>query len=277
MCALSDGSMPSGCKSGSAIPLNSIEPDFNDFARAEDSFNRTGVSMHTMCLIKFQAAATAGAPIRIFTAATVGASSVILTAAALSASAQQFAPANGVGNAGSPGNQTRHTQAGAVRVDAPVHAYSGNTANQHPAHNGHELEQARTALMAPGTVDNAPVPSGNFSFGFPNLPSTTYRGVTTDTAAANGSRPPSFGAKLPPTSTSSVDLNSRDMPFLKSCKSCGGGSCQKCGGAACPQCGGGSAMSELPMKELRYVPRQTYQYSPPMQSPQISGNSGSGF
>lgn len=65
--------------------------------------------------------------------------------------------------------------------------------------NGPMLPPAATALEAPKSGLAGPIPSGQFNYGFPNSGYDVYRGAYT--GAAN------FGGYLPPTSTSSVDIN----------------------------------------------------------------------
>lgn len=80
---------------------------------------------------------------------------------------------------------------------------------------GDDLPHARAAILAPDSVDMTPIPSGQWKYGFPDTPGRQYKGVTANTAAANGSLPASYGAMLPPTATSSVDINTCDLPFLR--------------------------------------------------------------
>lgn len=119
------------------------------------------------------------------------------------------------GAQGDRGRGTGRTGPGA-RWDAPDNRdYSDYTATQSPISRG-ELEQARTAVLAPDSVDNSPIPSGQFKFGFKPHGPQVYRGTTAYRAMANGSRPPSFGVMLPPTATTSVDIEICDLPFTRS-------------------------------------------------------------
>jgi len=65
--------------------------------------------------------------------------------------------------------------------------------------NGPMLPPAATTLEAPKSGMAGAIPSGQFTFGFPNSGFDVYRGAYQ--GAAN------FGGYLPPTSTSSVDLD----------------------------------------------------------------------
>lgn len=65
--------------------------------------------------------------------------------------------------------------------------------------NGPMLPPAATSLEAPKSGLAGPIPSGQFTYGFPNSGYDVYRGAYT--GAGN------FGGFLPPTSTSSVDLD----------------------------------------------------------------------
>jgi hypothetical protein len=69
--------------------------------------------------------------------------------------------------------------------------------------NGPMLPPAATSLEAPKSGLAGPIPSGQFNYGFPNSGYDIYRGAYQ--GAAN------FGGFLPPTSTSSVDLNTVDL------------------------------------------------------------------
>lgn len=79
---------------------------------------------------------------------------------------------------------------------------SGFTSSQ-----GFFLPDARTNLMAPQSVDMAPIPSASFKYGFADSGAAPYRGVC---FTKTGS--PSFGGILPPCATSSVDINIVDGP-----------------------------------------------------------------
>ena len=76
------------------------------------------------------------------------------------------------------------------------------------------LNTTGTALQAPMSVNTAPFPSGAFTYGFPNEPTTVFTGVS---QPGNGN-----GGYLPATSTSSVDINIVDMPFLRETYTNGG-------------------------------------------------------
>ncbi len=85
--------------------------------------------------------------------------------------------------------------------------------------NGPMLYPSTTALEAPKSGLAGPIPSGQFNYGFPNSGYDVYRGAYQGSA--------NFGGYLPPTSTSSVDLNIVDN---------GGGGPSRSSG---PQDGGG--------------------------------------
>jgi hypothetical protein len=67
------------------------------------------------------------------------------------------------------------------------------------------LPQAGQGLLAPGSVNQSAFPSQQWSYGFPNEGTGLYRGVTGG----------SIGGFLPATSTSSVNLNTVDCPFIR--------------------------------------------------------------
>ncbi len=69
------------------------------------------------------------------------------------------------------------------------------------------LNQAATALMAPGSADMTPFPSGSFNYGFKNAPIQPYRGAYPITG---GSRNAQYGGMLPNVSLGSVDFNTVD-------------------------------------------------------------------
>ncbi len=83
---------------------------------------------------------------------------------------------------------------------------SGFTSNQ-----GFFLPDARATLMAPQSVDMAPVPSASFKYGFAEVGAAPYLGVCSSKSIA-----PSFGGVLPPCATSSVDINIVDGPMRSS-------------------------------------------------------------
>lgn len=94
---------------------------------------------------------------------------------------------------------------------------SGFTSNQ-----GFFLPDARTNLMAPQSVDMAPIPSASFKYGFAEVGAAPYLGV-----CASKSVVPSVGGVLPPCATSSVDINIVDGPT----RSTGGNSIGISGGS----------------------------------------------
>ena len=83
------------------------------------------------------------------------------------------------------------------RTSNPTLNMGGNTSNPTSKNNWPLQEIARYNLLAPNSVNMAPYPSGRFTYGFPNAPATVFMGVD------HGN----VGGVLPPTSTSSVDIN----------------------------------------------------------------------
>jgi len=67
------------------------------------------------------------------------------------------------------------------------------------------LPQASYNLMAPNSVNMSPFPSAQWTYGFPNEATAPFMGVD------HGS----VGGFLPATSTSSVNLNTVDCPFIR--------------------------------------------------------------
>jgi hypothetical protein len=67
------------------------------------------------------------------------------------------------------------------------------------------LPQAGQGLLAPGSVNQSAFPSQQWSYGFPSGGTGVYQGVTGG----------SIGGFLPATSTSSVNLNTVDCPFIR--------------------------------------------------------------
>jgi hypothetical protein len=67
------------------------------------------------------------------------------------------------------------------------------------------LPQADYSLLAPNSVNNNPYPSDQFTYGFPMEGSAPFMGVD------HGS----YGGTLPATSTSSVNLNSVQLPWIR--------------------------------------------------------------
>lgn len=70
------------------------------------------------------------------------------------------------------------------------------------------LSMAESAILADGSVDGSPIPSGKFEYGFPKYGPRAYNGIynTQKRARANSS--------LPQVSTSSVDINVCDESSL---------------------------------------------------------------
>jgi hypothetical protein len=87
-----------------------------------------------------------------------------------------------------------------------------------PTYRAVPVESSVTNILAENSVDNAPVRSGKFDFGFPKTGPAVYRG-----AYAGQNR--SVGSYLPQVSTSSVDINTVDLssPFDTSNGGNGGG------------------------------------------------------
>ncbi len=91
------------------------------------------------------------------------------------------------------------------------------------------LAGARAGLLSPNSVDNEPIPSGQFGYGFAQPAQTPSLGISfgadTDQGSIGlnfdlgglGAMPTSFyaGRPLPTVSTGSVDLNTVDCPFLR--------------------------------------------------------------
>lgn len=116
------------------------------------------------------------------------------------------------GDSGDFGRDSYST-GGQARADRGTYDFTGLTANQSPLSRG-GLEPATTALLAPDSeyIDKAPIPSGEFKYGFADQGSEPYRGVSGN---RGGGRRALIGAALPPTATSSVDINTCDLPFLR--------------------------------------------------------------
>lgn len=137
---------------------------------------------------------------------------VVLVATVVASTSASFAQSQGSpasassamqsqGSAGSNGNQSYSTGMQAQQLQG-YQLYQGQTNGiQAPT----TLPQTTQNTMAPNSVNMAPVPSGTFSYGFPNTGLTQYMGVS--------QRLPS-GSMLPMTGTSSVELNTCSMPFL---------------------------------------------------------------
>lgn len=67
-----------------------------------------------------------------------------------------------------------------------------------------------TGLLAPSSVDGSAMPSGQQSFGFPQLGPIQYHGLTQSQSTSGMN-----GALLPPVSTGSFDGNSCDLPNIR--------------------------------------------------------------
>ena len=121
----------------------------------------------------------------------------------------QFQSAGSAGDFGRVSMPTG-SQAESDRFD---HDYSGMTRRQSPISRG-GLEKAATALLAPDTasISPEPIPSATFKYGFAQTGGQLYKGVSN---SRQGTLRSSSGAVLPPTATSSVDLNICDLPFLR--------------------------------------------------------------
>ncbi|MBX9951196.1 MAG: hypothetical protein K2Y39_18660 [Candidatus Obscuribacterales bacterium] len=120
----------------------------------------------------------------------------------------QFRSSGGTGDFGRSSQPT----APQGRANQSAYDFSGLTNNQSPVSRG-GLEPAATALLAPDSayIDKSPIPSGDFKFGFPEQSGQPYRGVTSGRAGARSSQM----AMLPATATTSVDVNTCDLPFLR--------------------------------------------------------------
>lgn len=119
------------------------------------------------------------------------------------------------GTQGAAGRNTWTTGPGAYHHRWEVRDYGGDTGKQTPDTRWW-LPQARTALEAPWTVDMEPLPSGTHTYGFTDQGWDIYRGTCAFRSLMHGSMPPSFGGFLPPTATSSLDIEICDLPFTRS-------------------------------------------------------------
>jgi hypothetical protein len=132
-------------------------------------------------------------------------------------------PPSPVGSTAATGNvgvSTYNTGQGPMGTGGLVSAKTGRQ--------GVAPAMAWSMVMAPNSVDMSPVPSGSFDYGFPKLGPAPYLGVT-----ASQSNPYSSGGMVPQTSTSAVDINICDMPFI-------GGRNRGMGGTDSGGAGGGS-------------------------------------
>jgi hypothetical protein len=124
----------------------------------------------------------------------------------------------------------------ASAVDVNASAAQGNETNSNDLLTGHEaimgpvvgqgvtfgsgaagslgIPSVGQALMAPNSVDMTAFPSGQFHYGFPNNPTTSFTGVSSKSSPSGGF--------LSPAATSSVDINTVDCPFLRESYSNGG-------------------------------------------------------
>jgi hypothetical protein len=127
---------------------------------------------------------------------------------------QNSYPSSGEANQtlGSPARlsapQTRSSQTGTFgNVSRPTSPQSVAL----PTYRAVPVQSAVTNILAENSVDNAPIRSGKFDFGFPKTGPAAYRG-----AYAGQLR--SLGSNLPQVSTSSVDINTCDLssPFAGS-------------------------------------------------------------
>jgi len=125
----------------------------------------------------------------------------------LSAGGGFFGTPNTAGAAGSKKNETdltsfRHYEhkppAGNIFVSPGETRTTDSQGYLDP--NNSQLPLVQTGLMAPGSVNPSPIPSGQFDLGFPEGSPQTYRGIYNRPSGPAGST-------LPQTSTSSVDLN----------------------------------------------------------------------
>lgn len=94
--------------------------------------------------------------------------------------------------------------------DPNVQNYVGKTSPIMTPQTRGGLPYAQMNTMAPASVDMQPLPSAQFHYGFPNLGAAPFLGVT-----SSQSSPFSMGGMLPQTSTSSVDFNTVDCPFIR--------------------------------------------------------------
>jgi hypothetical protein len=94
--------------------------------------------------------------------------------------------------------------------DPNVNNYIGKTSPIETPLTRGGLPYAQMNTMAPASVDMNPLPSGQFHYGFPNLGAAPFLGVD-----SSKSSPFSMGGMLPQTSTSSVDFNTVDCPFIR--------------------------------------------------------------
>lgn len=87
-----------------------------------------------------------------------------------------------------------------------------------PTYRAVPVESTVTNILAENSVDNAPIRSGKFDYGFPKTGPAAYRG-------AYSAQNRIFGSNLPQVSTSSVDINVVDLssPFGSTGGSGGGG------------------------------------------------------
>src|SRR5579885_388503 len=113
------------------------------------------------------------------------------------------------GDTGAQLRQTDTTWQDTVPLAPPgnLDAGTGNTFPTLPqgynGMNGPVIPPSTTPLEAPKSGMAGGIPSGQFNYGFPATGSDIYNGVT--------GRAYNFGGVLPPTSTSSVDLNTVDL------------------------------------------------------------------
>ncbi|HEY9777948.1 MAG TPA: hypothetical protein V6C81_29570 [Planktothrix sp.] len=117
-----------------------------------------------------------------------------------------FASMTAVAIAG-PGHadEVGSTAAYGTYSSTPAQDTSTQTQNNQEASRSVELPNTSYNLMAPNSVDTSSFPSGQFNYGFPNEATAPFMGVS------HGS----IGGFLPNTSTSSVNLNTCDLPFIR--------------------------------------------------------------
>lgn len=71
------------------------------------------------------------------------------------------------------------------------------------SNSGLNLPKVQTGVLAPESVNQAPIPSGQYTFGFPGGQGQAYRGPYKGGGGSSGGGGFSVGTNLPPTSTSS--------------------------------------------------------------------------
>jgi hypothetical protein len=113
------------------------------------------------------------------------------------ASASIFTALLAVATLSTPGNAQVNSTAAQGTQSYSSTAYAPGLTTNATAQQSSSSLPSGYGLLAPNSVNNAPYPSGTFTYGFPNESVGPYMGVSNRTV----------GGYLPQTSTSSVDIN----------------------------------------------------------------------